>query len=64
MQSVEAYEKTHGKLWDDPESVQKYDLLSKLIEKSKSKDKPLIVKNVLVSMSWCNYPGRSFKSSY
>jgi glycine betaine/proline transport system ATP-binding protein len=45
MQSVEAYEKTHGKLWDDPESVQKNELLSKLIEKSKSKDKPLIVKN-------------------
>jgi len=45
MQSVEAYEKKNGKLWDDPESVQENDLLSKLIEKAKSKDKPLIVKN-------------------
>ena len=45
MQSVEAYEKKHGKLWDDPESVKDNELLSGLIEKSKSKDKPLIVKN-------------------
>ena len=45
MQSVEAYEKKHGKLWDDPESVNDNELLSKLIEKSKSKDKPLVVKN-------------------
>jgi glycine betaine/proline transport system ATP-binding protein len=45
MQSVEAYEKKNGKLWDDPESVQENELLSKLIEKAKSKDKPLIVKN-------------------
>ena len=45
MQSVEAYEKKHGKLWDDPESVQENELLCRLIEKSKSKDKPLIVKN-------------------
>jgi glycine betaine/proline transport system ATP-binding protein len=45
MQTVESYEKKNGKLWDDPESVQETDLLSKLIEKSKSKDKPLIVNN-------------------
>ena len=45
MQSVEVYEKKNGKLWDDPESVQENELLSGLIEKSKSKDKPLIVKN-------------------
>ena len=45
MQSVEAYEKKHGKLWDDPESVNADELLSGLIEKSKSKDKPLVVKN-------------------
>ena len=45
MQSVEAYEKKHGKLWDDPESVQDDELLSHLIEKSKSKEKPLVVKN-------------------
>ena len=45
MQSVEAYEKKHGKLWDDPESVNDDELLSGLIEKSKSKDKPLVVKN-------------------
>ena len=37
--------KKYGKLWNDPESVQENDLLSNLIEKSKSKDKPLIVKN-------------------
>ena len=43
MQSVEAYEKKYGKLWDDPESVGDNELLSKLIEKSK--DKPLVVKN-------------------
>ena len=43
MQSVESYEKKHGKLWDNPESVQDDELLSKLIEKSK--DKPLIVKS-------------------
>ena len=45
MQSVEAYEKKYGKLWDDPESVHDNELLSQLIEKSKSKEKPLVVKN-------------------
>ena len=43
MQSVESYEKKYGKLWDNPESVQDDELLSKLIEKSK--DKPLIVRS-------------------
>jgi len=43
MQSVEIYEKKHGKLWDDPESVKDNELLSGLIEKSK--EKPLVVKN-------------------
>jgi glycine betaine/proline transport system ATP-binding protein len=37
--------KKHGKLWDDPESVKDDELLSQLIEKSKSKEKPLVVKN-------------------
>tara|TARA_B100001142_G_C13716136_1_gene415749 strand:- start:178 stop:516 length:339 start_codon:yes stop_codon:yes gene_type:complete len=45
MQTVETYEKKYGKLWDNPEIVNDNELLSKLIEKSKSKDKPLIVKN-------------------
>ena len=43
MQSVESYEKKHGKLWDNPESVQDDELLSKLIEKSK--DKALVVRS-------------------
>ena len=46
MQSVEAYEQKHGKLWDDPDSVKDNELLSGLIEKSKSKDKPLVVKDL------------------
>ena len=45
MQTVEDYEKKHGQLWNDPESIGENELLSKLIEKSKSKDKPLSVKN-------------------
>ncbi len=45
MQTVKVYEEKNGKLWNDLESVSEKDLLSKLIEKSKSKDKPLIVKN-------------------
>ena len=45
MQSVEAYEKKHGKLWDEPESVEVNELLSRLIERSKKNDKPLVVKN-------------------
>ena len=39
------YEQKNGKLWNDPESVQDNELLNRLIEKSKSKDKPLVVKN-------------------
>ena len=46
MQSVENYEKKYGQLWNDPESVQENELLSALIEKSKSKDKPLVVKDI------------------
>jgi glycine betaine/proline transport system ATP-binding protein len=46
MQSVENYEKKYGQLWNDPESVQENELLSALIEKSKSKDKPLVVKDL------------------
>ena len=46
MQTTEEYEKQNGKLWDDPESVQENDLLSRLIEKSKTKNKPLIVKDL------------------
>ena len=45
MQSVENYEKKYGQLWNDPECVKENELLSGLIEKSKSKDKPLVVKN-------------------
>ena len=45
MQSVEAYEKKYGKLWDEPESVEVNELLSRLIERSKKSDKPLVVKN-------------------
>ena len=42
MQSVEAYEKKNGKLWDDLESVQENELLSILnpIIKSESMWKP------------------------
>ena len=46
MQSLEAYEKKNGKLWDNPESVRENELLNRIIEKSKSKDKPLAVKDV------------------
>jgi glycine betaine/proline transport system ATP-binding protein len=46
MQSVENYEKKYGQLWNDPESVKENELLSGLIEKSKSKDKPLVVKDL------------------
>ena len=46
MQTTEEYEKQNGKLWDDPESVQENDLLSRLIEKSKTKNKPLVVKDL------------------
>ena len=45
MQKVESYEKLNGKLEENLQSVDEHELLSKLIEVSKSKDKPLVVKN-------------------
>ena len=45
MQNIENYESKNGKLVEDLQSVDEHELLSKLIEVSKSKDKPLIVKN-------------------
>ncbi len=45
MQTVESYENLNGKLEENLQSVGEHELLSKLIEVSKSKDKPLIVKN-------------------
>ena len=43
MQPVESYENKNGKLPNDLEVVNEHDLLSKLIETSASKDKPIIV---------------------
>ena len=45
MQSVEKFENKNGKLSNDLEVVNEGDLLSKLIETSASKDKPIIVHN-------------------
>ena len=45
MQSVEEFENKNGKLTSDLEVVNESDLLSKLIETSASKDKPIIVYN-------------------
>jgi glycine betaine/proline transport system ATP-binding protein len=45
MQSVESFENKNGKLSNDLEVVNESDLLSKLIETSASKDKPVIVQN-------------------
>ena len=45
MQSVEVFENKNGKLSNDLEAVDEHDLLSKLIETSASKDKPIIVKD-------------------
>ena len=45
MQSIEVFESKYGNLPDDLEIVQEYDLLSKLIETSALKDKPILVKN-------------------
>ena len=45
MQSVESYENSNGKLEENLQSVDEHELLSKLIEVSKSKNKPLVVKN-------------------
>jgi len=43
MQSVKDYENKFGQLSDDNEIVSENDVLSKLIEKSISKDKPIVV---------------------
>jgi glycine betaine/proline transport system ATP-binding protein len=45
MQSIEKFENQNGKLSNDLEVVNEGDLLSKLIETSASKDKPIIVDN-------------------
>ena len=45
MQTIESYESKNGKLSDDLQSVDEYELLSKLIEISKSNQKLLIVKD-------------------
>ena len=45
MQTVEFYESKNGKLSNDLQSVDEHELLNKLIEKSKSKNEPLIVTN-------------------
>ena len=45
MQSVESYENSSGKLEENLQSIDEHELLSKIIEVSKSKDKPLVVKN-------------------
>ena len=45
MQSIEVFESKYGSLLDDLEIVQEFDLLSKLIETSALKDKPILVKN-------------------
>ena len=45
MQSVKSFENKNGKLPNDLEVVAEQDLLSKLIETSTSKDKPIIVKS-------------------
>ena len=63
MQTIENYEKINGKLEDNLQSVNEHELLNKLIEVSKSKQKPLIVKNKDQKPYWCNYTIRSFKSS-
>ena len=45
MQTVNSFESQNGKIKDDFEIVDEHDLLSKLIETSKSKDKPIVVQN-------------------
>jgi len=46
MQTIESYEGAYGKLEENLQNVDEQELLSKLIEVSKSKQKPLIVKNI------------------
>ena len=43
MQSIKSFENKNGKLPNDLQAVNEYDLLSTLIETSASKDKPIIV---------------------
>jgi glycine betaine/proline transport system ATP-binding protein len=45
MQTVKNFENKNGKITNDLEIVNESDLLSKLIETSASKDKPIIVNN-------------------
>ena len=45
MQNIEEYESKNGKIDESLQSVNEYELLNKLIEVSKSKQKPLLVKN-------------------
>jgi len=45
MQTIENYESKNGKLAEDLQIVDEHELLSKLIEVSKSKQKPIIVKD-------------------
>jgi glycine betaine/proline transport system ATP-binding protein len=45
MRTVSSFENQNGKIQADFEIVDKHDLLSKLIETSKSKDKPIVVQN-------------------
>ena len=46
MQTVENFENKNGKLPNDLDIVKEDDLLTKLIEISASKDKPIIVNNI------------------
>ena len=45
MQTVESFENLNGKLEENLQSVNEHELSSKLIEVSKSEDKPLVVQN-------------------
>ena len=45
MQNIEEYESKNGKIEENLQSVNEHELLNKLIEVSKSKQKPLLVKN-------------------
>ena len=45
MQTIQEYQSKNSVLSDDLETVYEQDLLSKLIEVSKSKQKPLLVKD-------------------
>jgi len=45
MQNIEEYESKNGKIEENLQSVNEYELLNKLIEVSKSNQRPLLVKN-------------------